>query len=155
MTNMGLSFDLATARDADVLVAMAREFHAEDGHDLDAAGAAALRHIADGEPLARAWLVREQGTVIGYVVITLGFSIEYGGRDGFIDDLFLVPMARRRGIGAKLLAFTVARAKELGIRTLHLEVEIGNDKAARLYRAAGFGESGRRLMRLRLVADRD
>jgi ribosomal protein S18 acetylase RimI-like enzyme len=69
---------------------------------------------------------------VGYVVITLGYSIEYGGRDGFIDDLYLVP------------------EPALGIGTLHLEVETGNDYASRLYRRAGFEATGRRLLRLRL-----
>ena len=41
-------------------------------------------------------------------------------------------------------------AAELGIRTLHLEVEVRNDNATRLYRIAGFRETGRRLMRLRV-----
>lgn len=85
-----------------------------------------------------------------YVVLTLGYSIEYGGRDGFIDDLYLVPAARGWGFGRDLLEFALARAAELGIGTLHLEVETENEAATRLYRAAGFEETGRRLMRLRL-----
>ena len=84
------------------------------------------------------------------LIITLGFSVEYGGRDGFIDDLYLVPAARGRGVGRKLIDFALAQARELGVGTLHLEVETGNDAATRLYRAAGFTETGRRLMRLRL-----
>jgi ribosomal protein S18 acetylase RimI-like enzyme len=103
--------------------------------------------IAAGEPFARAWIVRQAHEAIGYVVLTLGYSIEYGGRDGFIDDLYLVPAARGRGAGRKLLDFTLARASELGIRTLHLEVEAGNDSATRLYRSAGFEATGRTLMR--------
>ena len=38
----------------------------------------------------------------------------------------------------------------LGIGTLHLEAEVGNADAERLYRAAGFEETGRRLMRRRI-----
>ena len=147
---MTVHFDLAGVPDADTLVSLARSFHHEDGHPLGEAGEIALRQIAHGEPFARAWLVREQNQVLGYLIITLGFSVEYGGRDGFIDDLYLVPAARGRGLGRQLLEFTLARASELGIRTLHLEVEVGNERGTRLYRAAGFEETGRRLMRLRM-----
>lgn len=147
---MPLHFDPVSQTDADTLVELARSFHREDGHPLDAAGEAALRQIAQGEPFARAWLVRQDDQTLGYVIITLGFSIEYGGRDGFIDDLYLVPEARGRGLGRALLDFTLARAAELGIRTLHLEVETDNERATRLYRTAGFTETGRRLMRFRV-----
>jgi ribosomal protein S18 acetylase RimI-like enzyme len=145
-----LRFDPVRVSDADTLVRLARDFHHEDSHPLTAAGEAALRQIALGEPFARAWLVREYDAVVGYLILTLGFSVEYGGRDGFIDDLYLLPAARGRGLGRKLIDFALVRAQELGIGTLHLEVETGNDTATRLYRKAGFEETGRRLMRLRL-----
>lgn len=147
-----LRFDAATVADLDALLALARAFHAEDGHALSQAGAGALAAVAAGEPLARCWLVRRAGVAVGYVVLSLGFSIEHGGRDGFIDDLYLVPAARGLGIGRALLAFAAAEAERLGIRMLHLEVEPGNERAHRLYRRNGFAESGRRLMSRRLAS---
>ncbi len=148
---MTARFDPVRATDADTLVRLARDFHAEDGHPLSEAGEAALRQVARGEPVARAWLLRDHDVVLGYLIITLGFSVEYGGRDGFIDDLYLVPAARGRGLGRAVIDFALAQARELAIRTLHLEVEGGNNAATRLYRAAGFSQTGRRLMRLRLI----
>ena len=147
-----LKFEPATAADLDALLALARAFHVEDGHALSDAGASALAAVAAGEPLARCWLVRRADRAVGYVVLSLGFSIEHGGRDGFIDDLYLVPAARGIGLGRALLAFAVAEAERLGIRVLHLEVEPGNDRAHDLYRRNGFAESGRRLMSRRLTS---
>ncbi|HUB12155.1 MAG TPA: GNAT family N-acetyltransferase [Acetobacteraceae bacterium] len=145
-----LTIDLAQAADADLLLHMARTFHREDGHPLTPDGEAAVRHIIAGEPLAQAWIVRSNGSAAGYLVITLGYSIEYEGRDGLIEDLYLVPEARGRGLGRQVLLFALAQAAQLGIRTLHLEVDTGNAAAHRLYRAAGFEATGRRLMRRRL-----
>jgi len=150
---MSIEFELAGEADGDVLVRLARAFHLEDGRPLDNPGEAALLQITRGEPFARSWIVREDGRPIGYLILTLGYSVEYGGRDGFIDDLYLVPAARGRGVGGKLLEFALASAAALGIRTLHLEVEAGNEPAARLYRSAGFEESGRRLMRIHLRSE--
>jgi ribosomal protein S18 acetylase RimI-like enzyme len=147
-----LRFDAAAVADLDALLALARAFHAEDGHALSQAGEGALATVACGEPLARCWLIRRVGVAVGYVVLTLGFSIEHGGREGFIDDLYLVPAARGIGIGPALLAFIVAEAEKLGIRMLHLEVEPGNERAQSLYRRNGFAESGRRLMSRRLAS---
>jgi ribosomal protein S18 acetylase RimI-like enzyme len=147
---MTLRFDPVCEDDAETLVRLARDFHREDGHPLTEAGERALRGIAGGEPLARAWLVRDDDAWLGYLILTLGFSVEYGGRDGFIDDLYLVPAARGRGFGRRLIEFALAQARDLGIGTLHLEVEAANEAATQLYRAVGFSETGRRLMRLRL-----
>lgn len=58
---------------------------------------------------------------------------------------------RGQGMGGRLLAFALEQASVMGINTLHLEVEGRNAGAKRLYRAAGFGETGRRLMRRRIL----
>ncbi len=52
--------------------------------------------------------------------------------------------ARRRGLGARLLAAAEAAARAEGARLLHLEVAEDNEAARRLYAAAGWEEAGRR-----------
>jgi ribosomal protein S18 acetylase RimI-like enzyme len=127
---------------------MARAMGDEDGHPLDAGGEAAVRALAAGDPFARAWLFRAspEGPVVGYVVLTFGFSIEYGGRDCFIDELYVVPDARGQGIGTAALEFATEEARKLGIKALHLEVMRGNNGALELYRRHGFAEVDRHLM---------
>lgn len=150
MSASDIRCDPALPSEVELLLDLARAFHREDGHPLDPEGEAALRQIVSGEPMARCWLIRRAGEVIGYVALTLGYSIEHGGRDGFIDDLYLIPAARGAGIGATVLDFALEQARRLGIGTLHLEVDAANDRATSLYRALGFAENGRRLMSLRL-----
>lgn len=142
--------DPAGPGDAELLIAFAQAFHREDGHPLSAEGEAALRQIAGVEPMARCWIIRRANEAIGYLVLTLGFSIEHGGRDGFIDDLYLIPSARGAGAGSVVLDFALEEARGLGIHMLHLEVDAANDRAMSLYRSRGFAENGRRLMSLRL-----
>jgi GNAT superfamily N-acetyltransferase len=96
-----LKFDVVTEAHVGPLLAMARAFHFEDGHPLTPDGEAAVEQIARGAPLVRAWIILEAAQMIGYVVLTLGYSIEHGGRDGFIDDLYLIPEARGGGRGKK------------------------------------------------------
>ena len=150
MSASELHYDLAAASEAELLVDLAQEFHDEDDHPLTPEGATALRRIISGEPMARCWLIRRGGQVIGYVIVTLGYSIEHCGRDGFVDDLYLIPSARGSGTGSAVLDFALEQARLLGIGTLHLEVDPRNERATALYRRRGFAENGRRLMSLRL-----
>jgi GNAT superfamily N-acetyltransferase len=96
------------------LLALARAFHDEGGHPLTERGVAAIGMVAKGHPLARAWLIREGAEVVGYTVLGFGFGIEYGGPDAFIDDLYLVPHARGRGLGAEVMERLEAEARAMG-----------------------------------------
>lgn len=136
--------------DVDELLALARAFHAEDGHPLDAGGERAVREVCDGHPLARGFLVRARGLTAGYLVLTLGFGVEYGGADVFLDDLYLTPENRGRGLGAPVMAAAVAEARRLGARAVHLVVAPGNERAQRLYRGSGFEASDWLVMSKRL-----
>jgi diamine N-acetyltransferase len=144
-------FRLATAADLPVLVELMAEFYAESGYPLDRqrAGAAMAELLAD-PTLGRIWLMVPTGEPVGYVVMTLGFSLEYGGRDAFLDDLYLRPEHRGKGLGKLALATVLGACEEHGVRALHLEAERDNQAAQLLYRGAGFRDNGRQLLTLRL-----
>ena len=132
------------------LLRLARAFHAEGGHPLTERGAAALAQAARGHPLARAWLIREGSRVVGYAVLGLGFGIEYGGADAFVDDLYLMPEARGRGLGKVVLGMLDAEARRMGLAALFLVVDPENAPALRLYRRGGFEGTHWLLMAKRL-----
>lgn len=56
----------------------------------------------------------------------------------------VLPGLRRQGIARALLGAALVKAVALGARSIFLEVDIGNQPARALYRAAGFHEVGRR-----------
>ena len=140
----------ADAAQEELLVALARDFHAEDGHPLTGQGEAALLQAVRGHPLARVWLVRDRDRIVGYTVLCLGFGIEYGGPDAFVDDLYLVPEARGRGLGAAVLVLLEQEARALGLAALFLVVDPENHRARRTYARAGFEGSHWLLMAKRL-----
>jgi ribosomal protein S18 acetylase RimI-like enzyme len=78
------------------------------------------------------------GMAAGYAAVCFGYSIEFGGRDAFLDELYLVPEVRHRGLGARLLAEAKACAAGCGVRALHLEVDADNAVAQVLYGRNGF-----------------
>jgi ribosomal protein S18 acetylase RimI-like enzyme len=133
------------------LLALARAFHAEDGHPLGERGVAAIGMVARGHPLARAWLIREGGgPPLGYAVLGLGFGVEYGGPDAFVDDLYLVPAARGRGLGREVMALLETEARALGLKALFLVVDPENERAKALYDRQGFAPTHWLLMAKRL-----
>jgi ribosomal protein S18 acetylase RimI-like enzyme len=105
-----------------------------------------LRNFLADPTLGQAWVFHDDKTLVGYIVLALGCSFEYHGRDAFIDELYIEPHYRRQGIGRRAIQFVAERARELGVNAIHLEVDEGNDPVAKLYRRAGYQEHGRFLM---------
>jgi len=71
-------------------------------------------------------------------VITFGWSVEFGGLVGFIDEIYIRSGVRGRGVGAEVITSLVAMLKSVGMKALHLEVEPENERALRLYKRCHF-----------------
>jgi len=93
----------------------------------------------------RAFLIRDDPLSVGYLVLSFDFSLEYGGKNAWIDELFVGPEFRGKGIGSQALDFAAQTARELGAKVLHLEVNRGNP-AIDLYRRNGFEDHDRFLL---------
>jgi hypothetical protein len=77
---------IATSGDLTLLVDFMRQFYAIDNYPFDAQIACqVMQQIVEDDSLGRVWLIDYAGAAIGYVVLTFGFSLEYRGRDAFID----------------------------------------------------------------------
>jgi diamine N-acetyltransferase len=94
----------------------------------------------------RVWILGEGSTIVGYIVLTIGFSFEFQGHDAFIDELYIDSAFRRRGYGRQAVAFLEEKAREMGVHAVHLEVDRGNDPAFELYRRVGYHDHDRFLM---------
>lgn len=140
-------FRQATAGDADVILELMRGYYSEDGYSFadDDARSALLELVRDSR-LGRLWVAEEGGHVVGYLAVTLGFSLEYRGRDAFIDELFLSPEARGKGLGKEAITTALDYCRERGVKAVHLEVEGHRQSALGLYRRSGFVDHHRSLM---------
>ena len=94
----------------------------------------------------RAWRVLADGAPAGYVVLTLGWSIEYGGLVAMVDELFIETAHRGGGLGTWVLGQVKVKAMRLGVRRLFLEVESYNRRAKKLYARIGYDDRKRSLM---------
>ncbi|MBU6213366.1 MAG: GNAT family N-acetyltransferase [Actinomycetales bacterium] len=76
------------------------------------------------------------GAVVGYAVLTWGWSIECGGRESLLDEMFIELPGQ--GLGSELLEAVVAAAKEHGAARVFLETEAANAEARDFWLARGF-----------------
>lgn len=142
----------ATPGDLDSLVNLMTEFYGESGFAFDPARArVAFADLIADPRFGSAWLIRSDDEVAGYFVLTLGYSMEFGGRSAFLDDLFIRAPFRGRGLGKAALATLRAECEALGVRVVHLEAARDNNTAQGLYRKAGFTGRDLQLLTLRLA----
>ncbi len=145
------SFKTADTSDTDTLVEMMRDFNAHEGIAFDEREVrAVLAQLFANDAYGLACLVVLGGEVAGYVVIAFGFSVEFRGRDAFIDELFVKDEFRGRGLGKATVDFAERVCRERGVRALHLEVERRNTRAQSVYHRAGFADHDRYLLTKRL-----
>lgn len=148
---MNQQFFAAGVDDIEQVLQMQEAFYAVEAYEFDRVAAAeALRSFLDTSTFGKLWLIVVNGQTAGYAALTLGFSFEYKGRDAFLDELFLMPEYRGHDIGARAVEFIVEQASLMGVKAIHLEVELKNDSGISLYRRYGFEEHNRMLMTRRV-----
>jgi ribosomal protein S18 acetylase RimI-like enzyme len=137
----GPQFRRAGEADADVLLVFMRAYYEYDGHgfDLEKARGALVALLRDAN-FGCAWLILDGDAAVGYIVLCFGYSLEWLGRDAFVDELYLREEYRGRGWGRRAMEFVEGEASSAGIRALHLGVVPGNSTALELYRRMGFHE---------------
>lgn len=147
-----VTFEPATAADADGILALQRVYYTGEKYAWDDGVARdAITRLLTEPALGRVWVVRDGARLAGYAALTFGFSLEYGGRDAFIDEIFVASDLRGRGLAHQALALMEEACRAEGVRAMHLEVERTNAPAREAYRRAGLEEHARLLMTKRLV----
>jgi GNAT superfamily N-acetyltransferase len=133
------SFRLAEESDTAALLQFMRAYYAFDGHGFDEEKArVALSALLGDGNLGRVWLVLDGKAPVGYVVIAFSYSLEWLGRDAFVDEFYLIEQYRGRGWGRATMAFVEEAARSLDVRALHLEVVRQNAAALQVYRKLGY-----------------
>lgn len=144
---------LATVNDIPALVDLMQEFYAEADYSLDRQWAtASFSALLQDDSRGAAWILFCDSEPAGYVVLTVRFSMEYGGLDAFIDDLFIRPSYRRQGLGRAALKALFDECDRRGVLAVHVEVGHDNVSANALYSSYGFGlrDDGRQMITVRI-----
>ncbi len=112
-----------------------RQFYGQDS-DHDGARAFLAARIAGDESVLL--LARHARKGCGFVQLYPTFSSVRMGRVWTLNDLYVIPDARRHGVARALLAAATAHARATGALGLQLETAPSNHAAQALYRDAGW-----------------
>jgi ribosomal protein S18 acetylase RimI-like enzyme len=136
--NTGHGVRRATVADRDLVHVLVREFYEIDGHHYDRPHIdGALISLLTDDANGQLWLVVEDsGAAVGYAVVTWSFSLESGGRDCILDEIYV--RDRGSGLGGLLLERALVEARAAGARAVFLETEKHNRRVASFYRRHGF-----------------
>lgn len=127
----------ATPSDLDDLLGLVLEYSAVDGHEFEPTVArAGVEPILSDDTYGVIWVADEPDGLVGYAAVTWGWSIEVGGLDVVLDEIYV----RRQGdgIGSGLIAHLERDCVERGVRRIFLETELANESARRLYERLGY-----------------
>ena len=129
----------AAEQDLDLLLPFVRSYHDFEGLDIvESERRAAVSGLLNNTHLGGIWIIFDGAEPCGYMAVCKGYSIEFGGFDAFIDEFFIRPESRGRGIGGAVLQLIKVEARKLGVRALHLEVARSNSQARNLYESNAF-----------------
>ena len=133
------SLHLAAPEDLPKLLPLVAAFHDHQGfattpeHQHNA-----ILPLLEGSPHGAIWLIGPRRAPVGYVVVSFGWSVEYGGMDAIVDELFVRNAVRKRGMGSDALNGLSKALKEGGIKALHLEADQNDDTLKRFYQRCKF-----------------
>lgn len=136
---MSAALTLGKPEHLEKLATLCAAFHAEAGiEQSDEGRSAAIAPLLEGSPYGAIYLIGPPRAAIGYIAICFGWSIEFGGLDAIVDEVYIRPGVRGRGIASEALIALPKALATAGLRAIHLEVDRENEAAVKLYKRAGF-----------------
>ena len=138
-----LAIDFSTMSDktyAEGVLSMMQALYAEDepASEADFRRFPATIDLVLREPgRGRIILFRESGSLVGYALLIPYWSNEFGGTLLFVDELYVNPEARSRGIGRRFFEL-LSNEPPFAAVAIALEVSPRNTRARALYESLGF-----------------
>jgi diamine N-acetyltransferase len=138
MSVTGLSIVTATTVDADAVVCLVREL-GESWGEPSGVDADYVRHYL-GFPGRVVLLAEVAGERVGMVVYALNPNLFHAADGCCIEELFVRPAWRGKGVGRALVAHVIAEAPRRGWAEVSISTGKDNVTALSLYRGQGLDE---------------
>ncbi len=134
---MSAALQLAKPEHLEKLAALAAAFREERGEEVHEDGLnAALMPLLDGNPYGAAYLIGPARAAIGYLVLGFTWDMERGGLQGLLQEIYIRPPVRGRGIATEALLQLIKTMSGAGL--LDIQVKLPNEGAAGLFQRVRF-----------------
>ena len=127
-----------TPNDREAYIKLAEQFYSSEAvlHSVDrSCFENTFDEFIASDRYVECFLFEVDDSIAGYALITKTFTQEVGGLVYWIDELFILPQFRGRGIGHRFFEYILSLS---GPKRFRLEVTAKNEGAIRLYRSLGF-----------------
>ena len=125
-------------RDREDVLSMMREFYASNAvwsNGSDEIFAADVDVCLSDSPYLEGYVFEGEGSLQGYAMVAKSFSTEFGKPCMWLEDIYVAPEFRDRGIGSAFMSYIQNKYPDAIIR---LEVEPENERAVHVYEKCGF-----------------
>jgi L-amino acid N-acyltransferase YncA len=96
---MKATFVPAEHKDIEILLELINTFYKYEQIEFDEkASYESVQKLLSDSSLGKIWLIYYEETIVGYCILVFGYSLEYRGRDAFIDEIYVKEDFRRKGI---------------------------------------------------------
>ncbi len=131
--------EAASPRDIVKLLKFIKAYYRFDRIPFDRKAVAAGLSLLLYQPeFGRVWLIVFRGKAVGYLILTFGFDLEFGGCQATLTDLYIEALHRRKGIGRRVLKLVDEFCRSRSVMAIELQVTKRNSHALAFYRRAGF-----------------
>jgi GNAT superfamily N-acetyltransferase len=136
---MSLRIDVATRDDVPTILALVRELAEFEqlAHEVVATEAQVADALFGPRRVIECALARVDGAVAGFALWFHNYSTFLGRAGIYLEDLYVRPQHRGRGIGKALLVHLAGLAVERGCGRMEWSVLDWNARAIEFYRALG------------------
>lgn len=140
----GLSLRAARESDAGAILQLIRELAIYEKllHQVDATEADIARGLFGPHPVARAEIAEWDGQVAGFALWFYNYSTFRGRAGIYLEDLFVLPAYRGKGIGKALIARLAQRCAAEGLPRLQWQVLDWNTPSIDFYTSLGADVTG-------------
>ena len=127
----------ARPSDLDDLVTLSGEYCIADGHPVDADLARrGFAPLLESDERGTVFIAHDDDSALGYAVVCWSWSIEIGGFEVVLDEIYTRP--KGTGLGSRLITVLEDDCRARGVLRIFLETERPNARARSLYARHGY-----------------
>ena len=129
-------------QDRQFYIECSKEFYSSPAvvHDVNPANfETTFDMLVKGDPAVDGYILEYDGQQAGYFIASFVYSNEVGGTVMWMEELFVLPQFRGKGLASSLFEYVKANFSDK-VKRFRLELTKSNARAARLYTKMGFEE---------------